>query len=48
MRRFPPEYEAWGWTPVTPDDLQSLKEQLGREPRSVIAVVARCRCGKPK
>lgn len=48
MTQFSPEYEAWGWTPVTQDDLQSLKEQLGREPRSVIAVAARCRCGKPQ
>lgn len=48
MTHFRPEYEAWGWTPVTPSDLQHLKEQLGREPRSVLAVAARCRCGKPQ
>ncbi|PJI94136.1 DUF501 domain-containing protein [Luteimicrobium subarcticum] len=34
-------------TPVTDDDLAVLAEQLGREPRGVVAVGARCVCGRP-
>lgn len=45
---FLPEYEAWGWTPVSPSDIDELGRQLGRVPRSVIAVASRCRCGKPQ
>lgn len=45
---FRPEYEAWGWTPVSTSDIEELERQLGRAPRSVIAVAARCRCGKPQ
>lgn len=29
------------------DDLQSLRQQLGREPRGVVNIAARCGCGKP-
>lgn len=32
---------------VTPTDLQILAEQLGRAPRGVEAIAARCRCGRP-
>lgn len=45
---FLPEYEAWGWTPVTDGDLEELERQLGRRPRGVVAVASRCRCGKPQ
>lgn len=45
---FLPEYEAWGWTPVTAADLEELRRQLGRAPRGVVAVASRCRCGKPQ
>ena len=29
------------------EDLQVLREQLGREPRGVVKIAARCGCGKP-
>lgn len=32
---------------VSDADLVTLAEQLGREPRGVVAVAARCRCGRP-
>lgn len=32
---------------VSPEDLQILHAQLGREPRGVARVAARCGCGKP-
>lgn len=34
-------------TPVTEADLATLTEQLGRVPRGVVAVAARCVCGRP-
>jgi len=34
-------------TPATDSDLVTLHEQLGREPRGVLAVAARCVCGNP-
>lgn len=34
-------------TPVTAADLAVLAEQLGRHPRGVVAVAARCVCGRP-
>ena len=34
-------------TPATDADLVTLHEQLGREPRGVLAVAARCACGNP-
>ncbi|BDA63912.1 DUF501 domain-containing protein [Actinomyces capricornis] len=34
-------------TPVTPADLEALTEQLGRIPRGVVAIAARCVCGRP-
>lgn len=34
-------------TTVTDADLATLEEQLGRPPRGVVAVAARCRCGRP-
>ena len=34
-------------TPATDADLVALHEQLGREPRGVLAVAARCVCGNP-
>lgn len=33
--------------PATPADLAVVAEQLGREPRGVVAVAARCVCGRP-
>ena len=33
--------------PPTPADLAVVREQLGREPRGVVAVAARCVCGRP-
>ena len=42
-----PDMNAWGWTEVTEADLVVLEEQLGRRPRAVVAVAARCRCGRP-
>ncbi|QAY61976.1 DUF501 domain-containing protein [Xylanimonas allomyrinae] len=32
---------------VTPADLEVLAEQLGREPRGVAGIAARCVCGRP-
>lgn len=32
---------------VTPADLATLEEQLGRPPRGVVGVAARCVCGRP-
>jgi len=34
-------------TPATESDLTVLAAQLGREPRGVVAVAARCVCGNP-
>ncbi|MFC8732791.1 DUF501 domain-containing protein [Luteimicrobium sp. NPDC057192] len=34
-------------TDVTADDLTVLAEQLGRTPRGVVAIGARCVCGRP-
>jgi len=34
-------------TDVTADDLTVLAEQLGRPPRGVVAIGARCVCGRP-
>jgi hypothetical protein len=31
----------------TPEDLAAVAAQLGREPRGVVAVAHRCRCGRP-
>lgn len=33
--------------PVTPADLDALAAQLGRAPRGVVAIAARCVCGRP-
>lgn len=32
---------------VTQADIAALRSQLGREPRGVVAIAARCVCGKP-
>lgn len=32
---------------VASDDLAALRDQLGREPRGVVRVAARCPCGRP-
>lgn len=32
---------------LRPGDLDALREQLGREPRGVVDVAARCVCGRP-
>jgi hypothetical protein len=34
-------------TAVTAHDLEVLAEQLGREPRGVVGIAARCVCGRP-
>lgn len=34
-------------TVVTPEDLETLAEQLGRPPRGVVGIAARCACGRP-
>ena len=34
-------------TPASDADLQVLEEQLGRVPRGVVGIAARCACGKP-
>ena len=39
--------ERYGWTPPRPDDLETLKEQIGRAPKAVLAVARRCHYGKP-
>ena len=36
-----------GASPATASDLESLQEQLGREPRGVVGIAARCKCGAP-
>ena len=35
------------WTPATDEDLATLAAQLGRVPRGVVDVAARCVCGRP-
>ena len=37
----------WATETVTPADLETLAAQLGRVPRGVVAIVARCVCGRP-
>ncbi|MFV0287303.1 MAG: DUF501 domain-containing protein [Demequina sp.] len=32
---------------VSPADIAALRAQLGREPRGVVAIAARCACGRP-
>lgn len=32
---------------VAPEDLDALREQLGRVPRGVVSIAARCVCGRP-
>ena len=32
---------------VAPEDLEALREQLGRVPRGVVEIAARCVCGRP-
>ena len=32
---------------VRAEDLEALRAQLGREPRGVVAIAARCACGRP-
>lgn len=34
-------------SPATPQDLEALARQLGRVPRGVVAIAARCVCGRP-
>ncbi len=34
-------------TPLRPGDVEILEEQLGRVPRGLVGVGARCACGKP-
>ncbi|MDO4665110.1 MAG: DUF501 domain-containing protein [Actinomycetaceae bacterium] len=34
-------------TKATPQDIAALKHQLGRVPRGVVGISARCMCGKP-
>ena len=34
-------------TDIVPRDLEVLREQLGRVPRGVVAIAARCVCGRP-
>ena len=36
-----------GATEVAPADLATLREQLGRAPRGVVGIAARCVCGRP-
>ncbi len=45
MTTFPAPY-AIG-TDVVPRDLDVLREQLGRVPRGVVGIAARCVCGRP-
>lgn len=33
--------------PATPEDLEVLREQLGRVPRGVLGIAARCVCSRP-
>lgn len=32
---------------IEPDDLAAVTRQLGREPRAIVGVSARCQCGEP-
>jgi len=32
---------------IRPGDLDTVAEQLGRVPRGVVGIAARCRCGRP-
>ena len=34
-------------TPATADDIAEVSRQLGREARDIVAIAARCICGKP-
>lgn len=34
-------------TPATQDDIAEVSRQLGREARDIVAIAARCVCGKP-
>lgn len=34
-------------TPVTAEDIAEVSRQLGREARNIVAIAARCVCGKP-
>lgn len=34
-------------TPATADDIAEVSRQLGREARNIVAIAARCICGKP-
>ena len=42
-----PDDEAPPGRAVTEADLRTLEEQLGRLPRGVVAIAARCVCGRP-
>lgn len=35
------------WEPAGPEDLATVREQLGRTPQGILAVAARCRFGRP-
>lgn len=39
--------ERYGWTTPSAHDLKVLKEQIGREPKAILAVARRCHYGKP-
>lgn len=39
--------ERFGWAPPRQGDLEALREQIGREPKAVLAVARRCHYGKP-
>jgi len=43
----PAPVDAGDPTAVTDRDLEVLAEQLGREPRGVVGIAARCVCGRP-
>ena len=34
-------------SPTTPDDLEVMREQLGRDMRGVVSIARRCGCGRP-
>ena len=36
-----------GTSPATEADLEALRDQLGRLPRGVVGIAARCACGRP-
>ena len=36
-----------GTSPATDADLEALRDQLGRLPRGVVGIAARCACGRP-